>query len=866
MATWTWRGVAAAVMASASLASVAMAQPCTIGWSEPTPPQIMIGDIRDLVVHNSNLVARGGLIINGASSVGVAQWDGATWTPLTAGLGSDVLLGGTNSIVSFGGRLYATGNSSVPFGFPNGRIWTGSTWIDWPATPSPNGFSAPRALFLLPDGRFLVSGSFRFPDTPTGDIVDRRVAYWNGSFYTMLSSSQYGPTDPNSSNLVFDAVLFQGKLLMRCNGRIATGERFNSNIILCPSGLVTFDGSSFACFTAPALNGPVNSMAVFNGELYVSGDFTATADNAVQLNRIARYSGGQWQKVGNGLTRRAEIMRVLNDGSGDKLHIYVTGAGTTVAYNNPNSTTLDTITFAGVIRFDGDRYTSYGSTSASGYFSGQIYDAVNFDPGTGSAIFAGGLNFVPGGLPTTSFARRGPTASPDTDGDGLLDTWEQNGLDINCDGVTDLDLPGLGANWQRKDVFVEVDAMVDRAPLPTTLERVVNAFGAAPNALVNNPSGIDGVKLHLIVDPADQTIPLQDFPNAFVEFHALKESRFGNAADRASPNADNILEAKRQVFRYCVFANRYGATSSSGLAELIGNDFMVTLGDWLTPDGSPGGTPDEQAGTFMHELGHTLGLYHGGHQKDESKHNFKPNYHSIMSYSWQTRSERPGWTLDYSREALPTLNENALDELNGLGGSISAITLIGPVPATQGLESGPLDFDRDGEFDTSALVAADINRIDASYPTSLDILEGSEDWSRLVYNFRNSTNFASGFSPESTIDVERLTVELDARLGAIGAPSVTRVCAADIAYDTGDPLPPIGPIGPAYVNNGVTEGDYNLFFANVFDANPVCDIADDTGQALPPFGNGGIPPFVNNGTTEADYNLFFSIFFDGCGG
>ncbi len=87
---------------------------------------------------------------------------------------------------------------------------------------------------------------------------------------------------------------------------------------------------------------------------------------------------------------------------------------------------------------------------------------------------------------------------------------------------------------------------------------------------------------------------------------------------------------------------------------------------------------------------------------------------------------------------------------------------------------------------------------------------------------------------------------------------------ADIAYDTGEPLPPIGPVGPSLVNNGVTEGDYNLFFASFFDANPVCDIAADAGEPLPPFGNGGIDPFVNNGVTEGDYNVFFSIFFNGC--
>ncbi len=87
---------------------------------------------------------------------------------------------------------------------------------------------------------------------------------------------------------------------------------------------------------------------------------------------------------------------------------------------------------------------------------------------------------------------------------------------------------------------------------------------------------------------------------------------------------------------------------------------------------------------------------------------------------------------------------------------------------------------------------------------------------------------------------------------------------ADIAADNGAPLPPIGPCETNLVNNGVTEGDYNLFFATFFDAGPACDIADDQGTPLPPFGNGGIAPAVNNGVTEGDYNLFFSIFFDGC--
>jgi uncharacterized delta-60 repeat protein len=99
-----------------------------------------------------------------------------------------------------------------------------------------------------------------------------------------------------------------------------------------------------------------------------------------------------------------------------------------------------------------------------------------------------------------------------------------------------------------------------------------------------------------------------------------------------------------------------------------------------------------------------------------------------------------------------------------------------------------------------------------------------------------------------------------ATLGVVGA----KCNPADIAVDNGAPLPPLGPCETNLVNNGVTEGDYNLFFATYFDAGAACDIADDQGTPLPPFGNGGIAPAVNSGVTRGDYNLFFSIFFDGC--
>ncbi len=85
---------------------------------------------------------------------------------------------------------------------------------------------------------------------------------------------------------------------------------------------------------------------------------------------------------------------------------------------------------------------------------------------------------------------------------------------------------------------------------------------------------------------------------------------------------------------------------------------------------------------------------------------------------------------------------------------------------------------------------------------------------------------------------------------------VAALCPGDIAFDDGGLLPPFGPSGGT--NNGLTEADYNAFFAGFFDAAAYCDIVADDGSPI------GSPGSANNGTTEADYNFFFSVFFDGC--
>jgi hypothetical protein len=298
------------------------------------------------------------------------------------------------------------------------------------------------------------------------------------------------------------------------------------------------------------------------------------------------------------------------------------------------------------------------------------------------------------------------TSNVDLDLDGIPDECEAIGKTF-----AGLPLYDWGARLNQKDIFIHIDYMnsTDEGIMPReeALQNVVDAFatsGMTPafaihfdvGDLYDQSPGINTVKFDL--DDKSHEVPYA----SSISFADL--SGYANYYQYKSSYMDL---ARKQIFHYLLMANSQeadGSDGSSGIAELIGNDIIISLGNWGLESST---TPYEnelinfQAATIMHELGHNLGLEHGG---DEAE-NYKPNYISIMNYlyqlyglpeignkeddryqlkgrpasEWNTRYTAlingpltDTFVLSYSDGSSSNLVETNLNELDGLGRSGTA--------------------------------------------------------------------------------------------------------------------------------------------------------------------------------------------------
>ena len=354
-------------------------------------------------------------------------------------------------------------------------------------------------------------------------------------------------------------------------------------------------------------------------------------------------------------------------------------------------TLSDSIFYSG---FEGSSYSEWSSWEGGPCVPGTDSDGDRLDDcvETNTGVFVGATDT--GTNPNQS----------DTDGDSISDGDETLGT------LGGLDLPAMGTNPLRKDVLVEYDwmsdaltcALHDHRPTAAMIDRLTVTFESAP---VTNPDGSTGI--HYIHDYGQGGI----FTGGnLIADDGILVGGVGSA-EFLGHKAANFAANRNGYFHYVILPHRYNTnSSSSGQAEINGDDLIVSLrcGGFNTLWVS---------NTIAHELGHNLGLRHGGFQNC----NYKPNYNSVMNYKYQLNgvdtdcdTDVDG-ALDYSYGDRVTLDENNLDETVGVCGA------------------PPFDWNSSGTIETG--VSHDVNTSgNSSCGGTLTTLLDSDDWGSLSFS------------------------------------------------------------------------------------------------------------------------------------
>ncbi len=294
-----------------------------------------------------------------------------------------------------------------------------------------------------------------------------------------------------------------------------------------------------------------------------------------------------------------------------------------------------------------------------------------------------------------------------------------------------VNFPAMGANPSVPDIFIQIDWMAGNYSAPhvhnpqlAALEMVGSVFqshGINMHFDVGGSSTYQGAKAPLspyiipaayaqggnviqessvLCVPGTVATPTCNFPSQSDEYSVLGwKTGFSAIKDGDSsfpqPNGQVGLPQlfatnRKDTFHYALFGHAIAATTAlsaplagsiSGVGDLPGGDFMITLGLWRSdnPAVDQVGTELEQAGTLMHELGHNLGLHHGGWTDTPV---CMPDYPSVMNYLYQVSGltdSSGNEHIDYSYGLELPMSEDFLSSLIPMGIQNYKVRYFGPL-------------------------------------------------------------------------------------------------------------------------------------------------------------------------------------------
>lgn len=347
-----------------------------------------------------------------------------------------------------------------------------------------------------------------------------------------------------------------------------------------------------------------------------------------------------------------------------------------------------------------------------------------------------------------------PPGAVDADGDGIPDSAEVPG-----GSFAGMNLYAMGVRPGKRDILIQVDYMDSTDP-----------------GLTPRKEAMDNVKAAFAANGVNMVIDVGDLFGAFdtqYNWGGGKRVTYTRCVSirpftdpKAPPCSGDLYQYKQRsmdlrrvsIFHYALFGSSQepdGGPGSSGLAELPGNDFLITLGGAGLQTDTPANTNsliNIQAGTFMHELGHNLNLQHGGNEDV----NNKPNYFSVMNYLYQflglgrdargldpylrwKRESGIDRSLNLTDDDRTGLGSLALNFSNGTSLALDEYYLQESLNIGRGANAGVFaDWNNNQTLDTQPY-ARDING-----DGMLNQLSDFDDWSNIVWVFNRRYSGAFG--------------------------------------------------------------------------------------------------------------------------
>lgn len=326
-----------APMICLSLATIALAQPCTPHWDGT------------------------------AGSSGITSGYCGAFGVYDSGSGENLYAGGSFASLGTGAYLSRWNRTTNAWSALGSGINPGNT----------NAFITSMAVFNTGlRNELIVGGFFASAGSITGT---KSLAKWNGTAWTALGSN----FTPNTAQSVWSMLAWNGL----GGNRLYIGGAFPAVAGIPSVGIASWDGATWTSLATsmPSIsaNPVVFALAGFDDgqgpALFAAGRFDSI--DGVVSPLIAKWNGEAWLTVGGGLSPTSafsdvEALAVFNDGTGPALY----AGGWT--FTPPGQGACS------VAKWNGTQWRSVGGTGAN--LGGRTTSLAVFDDGNGPHLYAGG--------------------------------------------------------------------------------------------------------------------------------------------------------------------------------------------------------------------------------------------------------------------------------------------------------------------------------------------------------------------------------------------------------------------------------------------------------------------------------------------